>query len=142
MNSLEVWQITVPLLVAVLAWILNESSKRSWEQYKRNEERYKELLLRLRGYYVKSEDLGKRQEFLDQVNLCWLYSPDNVVHRAYAFLDAVKTGAETSESARENAAAELFVAIRKDLLPRNLWRFWRKTELDIADVRHFYVRGL
>jgi len=142
MNSLEVWQITVPLLVAVLAWILNESSKRSWEQYKRNEERYKELLLSLRGYYVASEDLAKRQEFLDQVNLCWLYSPDNVIRKAYAFLDTVKTGAEATESDREKAAAELFVAIRKDLLPRSLWRFWRKTQLDIADVRHFYVRGL
>ena len=142
MSSLEVWQITVPLLVAVVAWILNESGKRSWEQYQRNEERYKQLLLSLRGYYVASEDLEKRQEFLDQVNLCWLYSPDNVIRKAYSFLDTVKTGAAATDADREQAAAELFVAIRKDLLPRRPWRFWRKTQLDVADVRHFYVRGL
>jgi len=142
MRSLEIWQVIIPLLAAILAWLLNESSKRSWEQYKRNEERYKELLLSLRGYYVASEDLQKRQEFLDQVNLCWLYSPDTVIRKAYVFLDTVKTGSGATVPDRERAAADLFVAIRKDLLPRRLWRFWRRTQLDVEDVRHFYVRGL
>jgi len=142
MNSLEVWQIIIPLGAAILAWLLNESSKRSWEQYKRKEERYKELLLSLRGYYVKSENLEKRQQFLDQVNLCWLYSPDDVILKANDFLNTVETGTEATESDRVKAAGELFVAIRKDLLPRRLWMFWRKTKLDIQDVRHLYVPGL
>jgi len=140
-NSLQFWKIFAPVLVAILAWLLNESSKRSWEQYKRKEERYKELLLSLRGYYAASEDLEKRQQFLDQVNLCWLYSPDTVIRKANEFLNTVKTGTQATDADRVEAAGELFVAIRKDLMPRPMWRFWRKTDLDVPDVRHLYVTG-
>jgi hypothetical protein len=141
MKSLEFWQVIVPVVVAILAWLLNESSKRSWEQYKRKEERYKELLLSLRGYYVASQDLDKRQQFLDQVNLCWLYSPDIVIRKANAFLNTVKTGTQATDADRVRAAGELFVTIRNDLLPRRILRFWRKTQLDVQDVRHLYIAG-
>jgi hypothetical protein len=128
-------------VVVVLAWLLNEASKRSWEQYKRKEERYQQLLLTLRGYYPESGNLEKRQEFLDQVNLCWLYSPDNVILKANSFLNTVKTGTEANQSDRVKAAGELFVTIRNDLLPRGWLKFRRKTQLGIEDVRHLYVKG-
>ena len=54
--SAETWRVVVPALIAVGAsvgaWIFNERSKLKWEQYKRKEENYKELLRCLKGFYV------------------------------------------------------------------------------------------
>jgi len=33
--------IVVPVVVATVAWLLNERSRRGWEEYRRKEERYR-----------------------------------------------------------------------------------------------------
>ena len=52
-TNLGFWTIVAPVFLAILAWYLNERAKRKWEEYGRKEERYKELLRTLKGFYVK-----------------------------------------------------------------------------------------
>ncbi|MBU8970109.1 hypothetical protein KSS88_14735 [Bacillus altitudinis] len=110
-----------PLLVAVITilggfftWYLNERSKRKQETYNRKEERYAELVISLKGFYVKSENKDFKSNFLDQVNLCWLYCPDQVIYKLYNFLESVKNS--SSDEHKLKALAEVFVEIRKDLI--------------------------
>lgn len=135
--SVRLIEVTVPLLAAVIAWFFNERRKRSWEEYLRKEENYKALLQASRGFYDQAEDTQKKHAFLVQVDLCWLYCPDDVIQKAYGFLETVKTGADTSESQRAAAFGEFALAIRKDLLKR---RITNMTALRAGDFRLFKAR--
>jgi hypothetical protein len=110
-----------------------ERSKRIYEEYKRKEERYSELIRSLRGFYVDSFSKELRDQFLNQLNLCWMYCPDEVVHKAYKFLLMVHTDKKFSDYEKERAVGELIFAIRKDLINRKLLR---KTELKPEDFKH------
>jgi hypothetical protein len=107
-------------LFAVLAWLFNERWRRAQEDYRRKEERYRELLISLKGFHVGVMDRQARQIFLDQIVLCWLYCPDSVIEKLYAFVDVVKTGANSTEQERNQRAGEVVAAIREDLLARRL----------------------
>jgi Pyruvate/2-oxoacid:ferredoxin oxidoreductase delta subunit len=89
--------IFIPLVTAIIVWYANERSKRRWEQYVRKEENYKQLVRTLRGFYVTSLDSTLRNAFVEQVNLCWLYCPDEVIQKAYAFLSTVHTSELVSD---------------------------------------------
>lgn len=123
----------LPFAGGVIAWFVNESRRRSWEEYQRKEERYRELLRTLRGFYISAQDRVLKQAFLEQVNLCWLYCPDEVLQRAYAFLSTVHTGATHSDPEKEKAAGELIAAIRRDLLSRKVVK---RTQLGASDFKH------
>ena len=70
----------------------------------------------LRGFYSGIENADRlKGEFLDQLNQCWLYCPDEV---------------------KEKAMGEFIAAIRKDLLSRVLVRC---TKLIGEDFRHLKV---
>ena len=132
--QLGVW---VPLLSAVVAWYANERSKRSWEEYSRKEERYSALLRALPGFFTASGNKEQRDEFLQQVNQCWLYCPDQVIAKAYGFLQSVHEGAPTGEADKDVALGEFVAAIRQDLLARQIVR---KTTLGATDFRRFASR--
>jgi hypothetical protein len=129
----------LPLAGAALAWFLNERRKRSAEEYERKEKKYSALIDALQGFYVATQP-SKAQElkaqFLGELNKCWLYCPDDVIRKAYAFLATVHTGANSSGDAKERAVGEFIVAIRKDLLSR---RSVRSTELTAQDFKHLRV---
>jgi len=122
-------------VLAIILWFLNERSKRQTEEYKRKEESYKELLSTLRGFYVETKNTDLKTKFLDQINLCWLYTSDEVINKAYAFLDTVHTNAAVpySDEIKEEAVGALIVAIRKDLLSRKIVK---NTKLKAKDFRH------
>ena len=67
-TSQDFWKIAFPALAAIVAWVANEQSKLSWEQYKRKEET-KGLLRCLKGFYVASQDKELKGQFLHQINL-------------------------------------------------------------------------
>src|SRR5258708_25831543 len=118
LSSTDFWKIVFPALAAVVVWFLNERSKLAWEQYKRKEENYKELLRCLRGFYVSNQDRHLKLEFVHQVNLLWLYAPDHVVKAAYQFLRKIQTAAQD----KEFAFGYLVAAARADLLSRKIVR--------------------
>jgi hypothetical protein len=131
--SSEFWKIALPALAAVGAWILNERSKIAWEQFKRREESYKELLRCLAGFYVLGNDTQLKKDFLHQTNLLWLYAPDHVIRAAYGFLATVHTGANSSDQVKERAVGALVGAIRRDLLSRKVIK---RSKLVEEDFRH------
>jgi len=133
LTNLGFWTIAAPVFLAIIAWYLNERAKRKWEEYGRKEERYKELLRTLKGFYLTTHDQELKKEFIHQVNLCWLYTPDEVIQKAYAFLDKVRVGANSKDKDKESAAGALVVAIRKDLLSRKMVK---KTKLQASDYKH------
>jgi hypothetical protein len=80
LTSVEFWKFAIPLLGAVIAWFTNEWRKRIVDQYQRKEANYKDLVRSLRGFYVGSENAeGRKPEFLSQLNISWLYCPDEVI---------------------------------------------------------------
>jgi hypothetical protein len=107
LSSAEFWKIALPALAAIGAWFLNERSKLAWEQYKRKEENYKELLRCLKGFYVSTQDRELKNHFLHQINLLWIYAPDPVIRAGYAFLDNVKAGVSASDREKELACGVL-----------------------------------
>lgn len=132
--------ILIPVIGAVIAfvsglvtWYLNERSKRIYEEYKRKEEKYLGLIRSLRGFYVDSFNKELRTEFLNQLNSCWMYCPDEVIHKAYNFLLMVHTDQKHSDEEKEKAAGELMLAIRKDLISK---KPLGKTNLKPEDFRH------
>lgn len=134
--SAEFWKFALPLSGAVLAWFINEWRKRIWEQYQRKEASYKELLRCLKGFYVGAPDAeALKSEFLNQLNQCWLYCPDEVIKKGYTFLDSVHTKEVQTDSVKEKAMGELVSSIRKDLLSRKLVKNTTLTENDFRHLR-------
>ena len=136
----ETVNILIPVIGAVIVfvsglatWYLNERSKRIHEEYKRKEEKYSGLIRSLRGFYVDSFNKELRSEFLNQLNLCWMYCPDEVIHKAYNFLLMVHTDQRHSDEEKEKTVGELMLAIRKDLTSR---KPLGKTNLTPGDFRH------
>ncbi|MBN1292948.1 MAG: hypothetical protein JXB48_13995, partial [Candidatus Latescibacteria bacterium] len=135
--SVEFWKFALPLFGAVIAWFVNEWRKRLWEQYQRKEASYKELVRCLRGFYIGTENADcLKGKFIDQLNQCWLYCPDEVIKKRYAFLDNVHTNQVHPDNVKEKAMGEFIVAIRKDLLSRALVRC---TKLTGGDFKHLKV---
>ena len=49
-----------------------------------------------------------------------MYCPDDVIQKAYAFIDAVHVDQVSSDEETEKALGELILAIRKDLISRKV----------------------
>ncbi len=133
--SSDFLQISLPVVGAIIAWFANEWRKRLWEEYQRKEEKYKALLESLEGFYTSvdpSEANKLRQAFLNHLNLCWLYCPDNVIKKAYEFLSCVHTDGRCTDDQKEKALGEFVLAIRKDLLSRKIVK---KTSLKSSDFK-------
>ena len=117
-SSIDFWKFAAPLFGAILAWIANEWRKQYWELYKRKEESYKELLKSVRGYYDGAVDENLKAEFLQQLDLCWLYCPDDVIKKGYEFLHLIQTDVKATDSQRSHALGKFVSAIRKDIYPK------------------------
>lgn len=128
----DFWKIAFPALAAIVAWFFNERKKLAWEQYQRKEENYKELLRCLKGFYVATQERDLKNQFLHQVNLLWLYAPDDVISTVYRFLFMVHTGVVTSDHEKELACGAIVEAVRKDLLSHKVLK---KTKLSAKDFR-------
>jgi hypothetical protein len=130
--SLDFVKFTVPLLGAVVAWPVNQWQQRSRDEYLRKEKLYRDLLDALQGFYesppgtlaisstaipVTDAQKTKRQEFLNQLRLAWLYAPDAAIKRAHAFLATVHARRQPLATDREKeiALGNVVAAIRQDL---------------------------
>ncbi len=90
------------------------------------------MLRTIRGFYISTQDRDLKKAFLEQVNLCWLYCPDEVIQKAYAFLGTVHTKERHSDEEKERALGELIIAIRRDLLSRKLVK---QTRLEVSNFQ-------
>jgi len=112
----------LPLAAGVVGWLANERAKRQTEEYTRKEQRYRVLLLSLQGFYDVSVNLQQRQEFLNQLTLCWLYCSDEVVLAGQDFLAKMMDTSGSTQDQKNQSAADLIGAIRRDLLSRRVIR--------------------
>lgn len=129
----------IVLISGIVIWRLNEHSKRTYEDYKRKEEKYSELIKCLRGFYVRSSNEELKDEFLKQLNLSWLYCSDEVIHKAYEFLGMVHVDKQYPDGEKEKAVGELVLAMRKDLITRSRIK---KTALKPEDFRILKVNRM
>lgn len=137
LSSAELWKFAIPLLGAVIAWFTNEWRKRAADQYQRKEANYKELIRSLRGFYVGAANADElKLEFLNQLNMSWLYCPDEVIRKGYAFLETVHAQQAKSDEEKQLAFGAFVAAIREDLLSRKLVH---ATSLSAKDFKHFSV---
>ena len=139
MDWSDVLKVSVPVLLAVTGWMLNESSKRRWERYKRKEERYIALLSSLKGFYVNADPTTAKEDkntFIQQLSVAWLYCPDTVIRKGYKFLGCVRTGVCTADEEKDRAVGEFVVSMREDLFEKR-WRLRKKTNLNASDFLHF-----
>lgn len=136
-TSVDFWKFAAPLFGAVVAWFVNEWRKRVWEQYQRKEESYRELLRCLKGFYIGASNANElKAEFLSQLNRCWLYCPDEVILKGYAFLNTVHTANISTDEVKEKAMGNFVASIRNDLLSRKLVK---STKLTGKDFKHLNV---
>ncbi len=117
-SLVPIFAVLVPLLVAIVAWGLNERSKLNWERYKRKEERYMGFLLSIRGFYEGSEDTKLKEKFIDDLRLAWLYCPDKVVRAGNDFLASVNSGSESTDQEKQTTLGKFELELRRDLLGR------------------------
>lgn len=68
--SAEFLKFFIPLLGAVIAWFVNERRRRAAEEYLRKEERYRELLRAMTGFYAHSSDPEVRRQFIEEYKRC------------------------------------------------------------------------
>lgn len=139
LSSPELWKFALPLLGAVVAWYINEWRKRVTDQYQRKEANYKELVQALRGFYEGARNADElKLEFLNELNISWLYCPDEVICKAYAFLETVHGRERRSAEEKQLAFGAFVAAIRKDLFSR---RLVHSTRLTAEDFRHFSLNA-
>jgi hypothetical protein len=136
--SVDFWKILVPALIAIFVWSLNESTKLEWAQYTRKEESYRNLLESSRGFYSSTLDAELRNKFLNELNKCWLYAPDEVIKKGYVFLASVHKGSGKTKEEQQRAMGEFVVAIRNDLLSREIVK---ASELSAEDFKHLKPIG-
>ena len=135
--SVEFLRFFLPLIGAVVAWFWNEERKRADEEYVRKEKNYNVLVECLNSFYAgASSEAGSiqlRERFLVELNRAWLYCPDEVIRKAYRFLETVHTQKISSDEEKELALGEFVLAIRNDLISH---KRTRSTELTATDFKH------
>ena len=124
--------VVLTLLGGLGTWTLNERSKRAQEDYVRREARYSNLITSLRGFTVDGQSREQKEAFLAELNLCWLYCSDEVIRRAYGFLETVRVGQQHPDATKERALGEFMIAVRRDLLARTAVK---RTDLKPEDFR-------
>jgi hypothetical protein len=132
-------------LFGILSFGYRSVTKAIEEKRERKRRQYEKLIESV--FRLLDAKEGKEiSEILTNIELSWLYAPDNVLKASYKVMGAfgtVRKDAEFSESIRKNtnarnefemAVAELFVAIRRDL---RTWSFiserWAKSHVVIYD---------
>lgn len=137
--STEILKITIPVIIVVTGWYFTEQSKIRWEQYQSKKESYQELIKNLSGFSRYQLNANKRQKFIDQINICWLYAPDEVIQKGYDFIRTVGDGSEKiTNSEREQALSEFILTIRQDMLSRKIVKY---TELESDDFQYLRPVG-
>lgn len=131
----------IPLGGAVIAWFINEYRKQKSDEYQKKEMRYLELMKALKGFYVSAfsdpkQSILLKRNFLDHLEQCWLYCPDDVIQKGYAFLATVHTEKQSNDAQKEAALGEFVLAIRRDLLSHG---FLRKSKLTAQDFKIYHA---
>ena len=118
----------IPLLAVIVGWLINEGSKQGYDRKKSKEEKYVTLLESSIGFYESINSAPLKNKFLQELDLAWLYCPDHIIHKCYAFLETVTAGNVYSDTDRDKAFKELVFALRKEA-------YGNRTKLTVNDYK-------
>ena len=145
-QSIFDWTIFLPVLAtsftiisSIIIWAFTERNKRKQELFIRKEEKYSKLIQAIKGFQSEHESKDLKQEFIDQLNLCWMYCPDSIIIKAYDFLLLLNPERERTPTSEEllKAISELILEIRKDLIVnKNL----KSTSLTANDYKNLTAK--
>lgn len=82
---------------------------------------------------MKTDPKRFKRPYLNQLSLCRLYCPDEVINKGYNFLSIVHANNESKDEERERALGEFILAMRKDLIKRESLE---KTNLEAKDFKY------
>ena len=131
----------IGILGGFSGWLYNEWQKRIAKARSEKEERYKELITLVRSFGGAFYDRDKANKFILELQLCWMYCPDQVIQKGNNFLDLMKNKERPPDFQKnlDMAKGELILAIRSDLIAiGNPLSFLKKTILKPEDFRDVY----
>ena len=141
---LDILKLSIPVSLAFIGWLFNESRKSYWQRRERKETQYIALLESLKGFYDHASPAtakNDKEEFLKQQSVGWLYCPDSIIRKINIFLDHVSHGTNKSDDENKQAVGEIVLLMRKDLLGMK-FRLWDRTRLKASDYRHFKANSI
>ena len=134
-----IWVVIIPILLSILGsmyiYYLTQQDQQAYEDYKRKEARYVELVSSIKGFSTTQSNSELRQKFIDELNLCWLYCPDEVIKASYNFLNTVTDDVKQNETEQKEALGKLMLTIRKDLISRKILTNTNLTPSDFKLLR-------
>ncbi len=124
-------------------WAYNEWQKRKTKLVSEKEERYRLLIKYIRSFGSGSNDDEKANEFIVELQQCWMYCPDIVIEKGNNFLTLLKEG----DQAKTNIAkGEFVLEMRRDLLRssklfKSAFKKNMKTKLNASDFLDVYYKS-
>ena len=108
MNLQSSLAIVLPLVVAVVAWGLNEYGKLEWEKQQQKEERYRGVMEAIGGFYGGEDTVDdvSFETFTKEWRLAWIYCPDDVARAGNDFLGATIQASKLALDAAVDARPE------------------------------------
>lgn len=111
--------ICVTAVLTVTAWLVSDCQDRQFQLDQWKTERYHALVESARGFHVGADPSTSwelREEFIAQLDLCWVYCSDEVIRKAYQFVETVETGQISTEEEKERAFKGFIAEIRKEVV--------------------------
>ena len=125
----------VSAAVVVASWFWNHIVQTNSDLRKWKEERYKELLFNLQGFYDNSRDAMREEAFIATYRECWLFASDSVIRSLHSVLESLKAESTDSNEERKEKVGNCVMAMRRDLFKRTYLR-QEKTDLEGKDFKH------
>jgi hypothetical protein len=108
--------VMIAAVIAVIGYAVKGSVDIQMREREQKEERYKGMLMSIKGFYESSQNQKLKEKFIEEMTMAYLYASDQVIQTANKFLDTVKMKAEpSSDEDKRKALAILIIAMRKDL---------------------------
>jgi len=138
---LDWWKVGIPAFSGILGvtiavliqWWLSAREKRRWHIFSKKEAIYVKMIELSKAFYAHSSDKEQVASFVEMIKLLWLYAPDHVIKKTYAFTDTVHAVQKTSEDQKNKAMEEFIWALRKDISKNKVPK---KTKLNPKDYQH------
>lgn len=121
--------IYVTAVLTVTAWIVTDCQNRQYQLERWKTERYHALVESSRGFHAGADPSASwelREDFLTQLDLCWVYCSDAVIRKAYQFVETVEIGQDSSDEQKERAFREFIAEIRKEIVRDNSTLTWEE----------------
>lgn len=129
----------IGIIGGVASWLYNELQKRKMKLILDKEKRYETLIKYIRCFGDKSENIENANHFIVELQLCWMYCPDEVILKGNAFLNAIMMKQEQHQI--DFIKGEFVLALRQDLIRMNrcyiMYLLQSKTQLRPIDFKDF-----